>query len=716
MNIPEHYEDVSLKLTEVLDAIGLREDLRWQRINTWLQIEELDRIHAESIYDIDARMYCFGSQPEATTTPQLLSDIDRVHLYRKYVVLHDLRFWVPSLDTKKSLLMVTDESTPSGYVKLQLLHSDAPIPVRNYQNIMFHIDTEGRSVLYNGFFRAIFKYFLNHVDSHGPAITTLMNGLSCDMVVAIPCRYWPDEVSRRMSTARINYNWPTKRMMDVIKQTPVLLVPVGQRSSPQQHLEWRLSFSFAEKLLMMQFNSTQYKCYVMLKFIKKTFINVHDVENVLTSYHCKTCMFYLIVDTPASLWQPNNLMLCMDLCLKLLLSWVQSANCPNFFVPDENMFLGKLTCLAQEKIARILQDLLQQNGRYVTIIPHENIGDNVVRVCQSLCINLSYTNEYFLAQTISELMKNLDYLSVSLLLTDREKFSIFKPRHGTRQEIGIVLRALFCSAFGNHLASQSLKQEMCHQEKLIVAHEFLLLGSSSDVASGKLKLAAFYLAMGKLDAMEDMLKQVDANFTHTVYERWDIYNNLSAFSKIPQEHLSITNFIQKCFAFTVFYSLSDIHCIPKVLIFEIFRSTDLEGTFNIFALGCFPLAVVTAKAYLYFLQYQCYLLKGRVAQRYVSLNNMICVYKDYYHKFLFLMESLETVCATNGSLVEMSPVFIFITTSMNLMAYCLKQEGRPMDAFKVLCLSMKANNQNNGAKWQIATFINSAIKMLWVRQ
>ncbi|KAK3577486.1 hypothetical protein CHS0354_026435 [Potamilus streckersoni] len=485
MNISDYYERVSMRLSEVLDASGLKDDLRWRRINTWLQTEELEKIwHA--IADPGVRLYYFGSQTEATTTPGLSSDIDKVVFIHHYVVLKDIQFWQPSLETETIFLMVADESTPPGYVKFQLVQRDEPMPVYNYQFGYVFLDSEGRSVLSNRCFPEVSGNLLGNLsvqfDQHGPAVTTLRTGMSLDLVYAIPSRCWPDQGFRWMSRSR-KYNWPTRPMMDVIMKTVVFFVPVGLRISPEQHLEWRLSFSFAEKLLIMQFNSTQYKCYVMLKLIKNTFLNVNTVETVLTSYHCKTCMFYLIENTRASLWHPRNLMLCIDVCLKQLLTWIQCANCPNYFVPDENMFLCKLRGPAQKKIANILQDLLSQNGKYITTIRYENIGENVARAYPSLGMNLRCPDENIILQTIGHLENILHFFCLYCVSFHLSNVSVLKSRYGPRREIGNIVRLIFCSVLGNHLASQSLQQQMYNHENLIVANELLRWGSSSDVAA-----------------------------------------------------------------------------------------------------------------------------------------------------------------------------------------------------------------------------------------
>ncbi|KAL3857559.1 hypothetical protein ACJMK2_012211 [Sinanodonta woodiana] len=439
-------------------------------------------------------------------------------------------------------------------------------------------------------------------------------------------------------------------------------------------------------------------------------MNVDDMENVLTSYYCKTCMFYLIRNTPAFLWHPNNLMLCLDLCLKQLLSWVQCGNCPNYFVPNENMFLGKLEGPVQREIASILQELLRHNGRYLTKIHYDNIGVNLVRVYQSLHIEVQSADEKIIAQTIAYLLSVLNAFCFFSSYFNIWKISLFKSQYGPRKKIDNVVRSLVCSAAGIYLASQSLKPETYNQEKRIVAHKLLLWGSTSDVASGKLKLATFYLALGNLETMEEVLNQVVASFTDIVCEEG--YTFYSTLSKMLHEDLSTAKFIQNYVAFKVCYNNSDIHIIPKVLIYEIFKSTGSELDVDVFKSRVFPIAEVQALIYLYFLQYQCFHLQGRVLQTCVALNNMTWVCNDYFAKATEILKSLTIIFDRQVVHTEIPERLKVLTTSLNLMAYCLKQNRRLMDAFKVFCASMKLTNQNNGAKWQIATFINYAFSLL----
>ncbi|KAK3603272.1 hypothetical protein CHS0354_007603 [Potamilus streckersoni] len=711
MNIPEYYENLSIRLTEVLDASGLRDDLRWWRIRTWLQIEELERILMET-HGTNGRVHCFGGQAEATTTDGLLSDIDRLAVLN-YAILQDLQFWELSPSTEETFLMVADDSTPPGYVKLQLVQRDAPILVNNYQDEEIRTDRKRRSVLGNNTF--VFKLPHTH-EYHGPASSAYFNGVTMDIVVALQAHCWPGQATKWMSSRGRIYNWPARQIIDVIQKTGVFVVPVGHKLSSEQHLEWRLSFSFGEKLLMLKFNSTQYKCYVMLKYIKKIFINMTSREEILTSYHCKTCMFYVIENTPVYLWQPNNLLFCIDLCMRQLLSWVGCKHCPNYFIPEENMFLGRNLGAVQGNIANILHELLGQNGKYITRISYDNIGENVVRVCQSLPMELVDPNKNTLATTFAYLGNLLELLCFVPATHNTVRLNVIMLSHGLKHEMGNIVRSLCFSGLGSHLTSQCLEHDIPNQENLTMAHELLFLGTHSDVASGNLKLAAFYLALNNLDTMEEVLNHVDAMLTGNVIGAVGMISKENTFSKIVRENFSLEDVIKQYLALPVFYGPSDVHSIAKVLVLEIFRSTVSDPGVDKHVAHWIPIAMLVPELYLYFLQYQCYYLQRRVALTLVALSNVIWIAQVELQVLDTFMTNSTVVIWRHDFLNCQLTLLFRATTTLNLLAYCLKQNLRPMDAFKVLCKSMKMKNHHNAAMWQIATFINSTVRISNVRR
>ncbi|KAL3860631.1 hypothetical protein ACJMK2_010727 [Sinanodonta woodiana] len=375
MDVPDYYEAVSVRLMTLLDKSGYGDKARWKRIEMWIQNEELLN-KAFICYKQQIKRHIFGSQAEATDMG-IKSDLDLINFPDCITVMQDLQSWEPGLIT---LLMISDSTTPPGYIKLQLMLPHVQIPVYNQQTDKLMLDAYGRSVLHNG--NKGVK--LDRADTHhGPANTNYYNsGISTDIVFAYRSLSWP-YMALEWITRNRNHNWPSRETIAVILQYGTLLVPVGQPISPERHLEWRISLSYGEKILVWQFSSTQYKCYVVLKMINKSLIKPMVGDNVLTNYHCKICMFYVIESTPATLWQPHNLLTCIEQCLRTLRAWVEEGNCPNYFIPDENMFLGKVYGPIQKNLVNVLHDLIRQKGKYLTGIPIFKIGLRLIRACLS---------------------------------------------------------------------------------------------------------------------------------------------------------------------------------------------------------------------------------------------------------------------------------------------------------------------------------------------
>ncbi|KAK3603278.1 hypothetical protein CHS0354_007610 [Potamilus streckersoni] len=182
MNIPDYYDDVSIRLTEVLNRSGLGDDIRWWRINTWLQIEELERLFTRIVGNTRFKMCFFGSQPEATTTNELLSDIDQVSILNIIHVIPDLQFPGVCPETEETVLMVADEDTHPGYVKLQRVQRNESILVNNQLDKLFRLDKKCRSVLCSN---TSARKFLAADEYHGPASTIFHKGIYVDSVFAL---------------------------------------------------------------------------------------------------------------------------------------------------------------------------------------------------------------------------------------------------------------------------------------------------------------------------------------------------------------------------------------------------------------------------------------------------------------------------------------------------------------------------------------------------
>ncbi|KAL3859405.1 hypothetical protein ACJMK2_009628 [Sinanodonta woodiana] len=130
-----------------------------------------------------------------------------------------------------------------------------------------------------------------------------------------------------------------------------------------------------------------------------------------------------------------------------------------------------------------------------------------------------------------------------------------------------------------------------------------------------------------------------------------------------------------------------MYCTPRALIPEMFRLTGSHhGSLNPPINYCQSWAVVDPNFYLYFLQYQCYHQQNKITHKMVALSSMIRV---------ILHEQLK-----------------YKDTALNLLAYCLKEDGFLVQSEAVLSKSLKMKNHHNAAKWQIAHLVNVAFRLL----
>ena len=101
-----------------------------------------------------------------------------------------------------------------------------------------------------------------------------------------------------------------------------MLVPIGSKSDSQKDnpFEWRISFSFSEKMLIYSWTHSQIVCYALLNFLLKEIIKKNEnVDKLFCSYFLKTVIFWLSEELEENFWTPNNLLNCFMLCLKRLI-------------------------------------------------------------------------------------------------------------------------------------------------------------------------------------------------------------------------------------------------------------------------------------------------------------------------------------------------------------------------------------------------------------
>ncbi|XP_052083748.1 uncharacterized protein LOC127721112 [Mytilus californianus] len=178
-----------------------------------------------------------------------------------------------------------------------------------------------------------------NLSQHGPCLSD--PNQTFDLAFCLRSKYIPNNVIPW--AMRHRKQWPPNFVIDKIKNSGCLLVPIGPKIGSGCNLLWRISFSVAEKLLVHSFNFTQLLCYGLLKLTLKRIVNTNEnVKDLLCSYFLKTALFWVSEEVNLEMFQLPKLYICFSLCLDKLLLWVNSCYCPNFFIPEHNMFLGKI--------------------------------------------------------------------------------------------------------------------------------------------------------------------------------------------------------------------------------------------------------------------------------------------------------------------------------------------------------------------------------------
>ena len=605
---PDYYKALSLRLYTLLDcATEASTELRDMTVMI-STTEEIRNSFTLSFPDGDGdgtendpklSTYICGSRFEGTSLADMRSDIDRI------VVLEDLPVVTDISDAQQyntCLLMVQNTDTPAGYVKLQLIINGNPQYMYTSGIVNCHLPSE-----YQNDNRNRIIYTLSHEELlsgtvvHGPARTEDETNIqvAMDHVFALRCQKWP-ACAAEWLTRRRPYNWPSRELIDRFKTQGCFFVCVGHPLSDESDKQWRMSFSLQERYLVSHFNSVQLKCYVLLKIIKKEIIFKAVGEKSLTSYHCKTCMLYMIEHTTSEFWSTENFLICVCECLKEILEYVETGYCPNYFIPNENMFEGRITGMNRIKLCDVLRWLLASDLKYLVNLKTGDLGEKfreaifsgVERSKYSILFTfhhniitydcarsmLTFRNSfstYLVIRYPKRCLKQLHHLKSLLKTTNRVTEHTQKR---TRKALGVVpphVEIYFQSVLA--VLARRLQKSNDFMLEILTSHRWHQLSLKSDSFSSKLKQASLLYATGhcglslaSITILEQILRQhmsicpcqriynpvVDINLVR-------FYRELSAF-----ESCSEKEFLHKNLIPCVLYLPAERDLTPPPLCFE----------------------------------------------------------------------------------------------------------------------------------------------------
>ncbi|XP_078337461.1 uncharacterized protein LOC111138503 isoform X2 [Crassostrea virginica] len=203
---------------------------------------------------------------------------------------------------------------------------------------------------------------------HGPCSNGRFEGtFEYDDAHCFVSDFWPPSASSWTDRC---HSWPPSHVVNDIIRSGCHFVAIGHKLGKHADNEWRISFSLAEQKLVYAMNHTQFLTYGLLKYFVKEFNNLlSEEEKLLCSYHMKTAIFWAIQQNTIAHWCPQNLLAGFWVCFKLLLKWVYEGVCPNFFIPENNMFLNKVHGEAQRNLFTQLYGLYEEGIAFLLQSP-----------------------------------------------------------------------------------------------------------------------------------------------------------------------------------------------------------------------------------------------------------------------------------------------------------------------------------------------------------
>lgn len=564
---------------------------------------------------------------------------DELAILNNTCVLSEESQWNPSLE-RISLLLA--EYVEPGYCLLKYITG----PVFS-EDLYDAISDSGVYFSSSKVIRKFLDLTPTNARSEGPFI--VVNGQR--ITGALPVLGWPRVAKEYIKRDRKRC-WPGPETLDKIIRDGCHCVPVGAPESAAKHLEWQLCFSVAECTLVHSMDHSLFKLYQILKIlIHEGLNNMDDCGKIVSSYIIKTLMFWMCEDKLPNFICAGNLKESIEECLTQLQEWIRDNFIPHYFIPERNLFERNFRPLEKAKVLErlsilksdVLKELLmcpffKAVETEVSAEPPESIdslyvtSDDMKTRCEFVffeCIGDTFCNGIRWPEAI-RILRNFEnafvYDSLSDLQLNTSKQMYFKVANAAGNIVYRVVKNSF---------SNKRKYELLH-----LSEEFLKIGCSADVTSGKLSLASLYFCLEKskkcLNVTNAVLRDI---LPSTVYVRG--FANMSNNSSRRNHYQELTS--------SEPISLSQKmkrYCVTDI---EIIQSTSLWPAVIDLEIETFPretrLIKMPALVYLYFLRFLCFEIQGDEILKMEALSELSAIaYDDEHNDGSFLAYDIIGIC------------------------------------------------------------------------
>ena len=286
-----------------------------------------------------------GSRHDLPFAALTTSDIDIMHVSRKVRVLPagEIPACLRQLagDDIQWLTYRTD-ITHVGYANLET-RDDDPLRKSAFQEAYF-IRKRGPAIslateCISQYVKCVLE-FMTMLDGVSRATADITSGIlegGIEVVRGIFCPYWPAEAAEWVTRWR-HFGWPSEALVNRVVGAGCHFVDVAHKLSPNPDVEYRFSFSKAEKTLTDSWTPGQRRMYGVLRLVKRRIDEVRGKGNaMICTYFFKTLMFWSSEEQPEEFWNDNSLVESFVVTLSRLVDWIAGKNCPNYFIPANNM-------------------------------------------------------------------------------------------------------------------------------------------------------------------------------------------------------------------------------------------------------------------------------------------------------------------------------------------------------------------------------------------
>ncbi|XP_060608495.1 uncharacterized protein LOC132760525 [Ruditapes philippinarum] len=683
---PDHSTYMSLCLSEILYDIGVNEDMVTRTRRAWLLRESLTTVSHRS-RGIPESDYIFGSLTEGATTTWLRSDNDFLMFNDNDEVFSDLKY------CRQGQLVMEDDSTPPGYCYIREVLGDNP----------------GKSQA------SLLPHWISLPDSwksddgedyelHGPALRcqghTTYNAQ--DYVTADFCKTWPNRAKQWILEEGVGH-WSTKDIKSFAEQSGCFLVPVGSKGSKMEKYEYRISTCLAERALMLSLNITQLRCYILLKIIIKSFFKA-VVQDVISSYICKTVLFHCIKHTPSVLWKESKLLNCLTLCLSSLQYCVLIGHCPHFIIHDNNLLFGRISPQLRTIFIEITGLISMSCGYALTAILCENLGVRLKKKLNKTKLPLQVERGRIkrigtLLQNTGKVIHNFyelilydanykdDEALPFLYLCVSQLVNIHKMGSRLERLACKCLAKELSSTIGSLLASSNIRSSVSISKASLSWFDASL---DSNISSNRLKLASVFYTAGEINKALSIIKDVENRYDINTVEpvcRCTTQSSHPAregFDKAAEHYNE--NGMKYAVAYCVNFLRCERTCMPRELHLEVHRTTAAEQNLRHLKNQWLDLAFVDSLTFLLFLKYKIFSCLGKEAEQSKALDALI-------------------------KAIRFEPNLGHRETGLNLVGQIMVEKGKLHKALLFFLASHIIKPRINAAKIHICTVISKLVKL-----